>query len=259
MRNKKKYMIVLIAVILFGIIMFLLFGVNNIRGNQKSTTLIVGDDTVWYYAEKKWMHLTSSKSIHDLEWKKYQVYLDNQKVGDYYLWHDDKWYAFDDDKNAVPLNGELLAIKSNYSIPVLGGREENVEDSTYINQILSDNNLSLSSHFTVKYKVLFDIDSDGVEEEFYVISNVFALDFRPDTLFSIVFMVKDDTIYPIYQDISPNQSFNGCKPYFQSFLDLDEDQKYEFILSCGYYANEKRIDMLYHFDYDEFKIIISNS
>ncbi len=259
MGNKKKYIIAFIILVLFGVIMFLLLGVNNIRENQMSTTLIVGDNTIWHYSEKKWVHLTSAKSFHNLEWKQYHIYLDNKKYGDYYLWHDDKWYAFDSRKNAVPLKGELLAIKSNYDIPVEKGLEENVDDSEYINQVLSDYNLSLSSHFTSKYKVLFDFDSDGVEEEFYVISNVFALDFQPDTLFSIVFMVKDDTIYPIYQDISSNQSMNGCKPFFKSFLDLNEDQKYEFILSCGYYANEKQIDMLYHFDQEEFKIIISSS
>ena len=54
MGNKKKYIIAIIILVLFGIIMFLLFGVDNIRQNQKSTTLIVGDNTVWYYREKKW-------------------------------------------------------------------------------------------------------------------------------------------------------------------------------------------------------------
>ena len=73
------------------------------------------------------------------------------------------------------------------------------------------------------------------------------------------YMVKDDKIYSIYQDVAANSGFNGCKPYFQSFLDIDQDEKYEFILSCGYYSNARRSDMLYRLTDDEgFKIIISN-
>ena len=45
-----------------------------------------------------------------------------------------------------------------------------------------------------------------------------TLNFEPDVIFSVVIMVKDDTIYPIYTDFSENQSFNGCKPFFNTFM-----------------------------------------
>ena len=59
-------------------------------------------------------------------------------------------------------------------------------------------------------------------------------------------------------DISKNEVFNGCKPYFYSFLDIDMDRKSEFILSCSDYSVSKRVDMLYQFSDDNFKIAISN-
>ena len=106
--------------------------------------------------------------------------------------------------------------------------------------------------------VSFDFDNDGKDEDFYVISNVFPLDFEPEMSFSIVFMVKDNNIYYIYNDVSKNNFTNGCKPFFTSFLDADNDGTYEFILSCGRYSISEQIDMLYKYSDDEFKILISN-
>ena len=36
-------------------------------------------------------------------------------------------------------------------------------------------------------------------------------------------MIKDNSIYYIYKDISENRSYNGCKPYFNSFIDTNND------------------------------------
>ena len=89
-------------------------------------------------------------------------------------------------------------------------------------------------------------------------SNVFATDFTPNMIFSIVFMIKDNSIYYIYNDISETRSYNGCKPYFNSFIDVNNDNQYEFILSCGRFGSNDQIDMLYEFEENAFKIAISN-
>ena len=128
----------------------------------------------------------------------------------------------------------------------------------YINEVLKENNLSTSSKFTSIYKVNFDFDKDNQEEEFYIITNAFPFDFDPDKIFSIAFMVKSDIIYPIYTDISLNKGLNGCKPYYNTFLDVDNDNTYELILSCGKYSTTGRTDMLYKFKENNFKILISN-
>lgn len=258
MRNKKTYIILLLVLIVFFVVMFLIFGVNNIRQSKYDTTIIVGDNTVWTYSNNRWLDLKTRSSIEALNWKKYNLYVNNEKLGNYYLWHDDKWYAFDDDKNAVVLDGELLAYRANFPVSILKYTEENITDRTYVDYVLEENNLSLSSQFTSFYKTSVDFDSDGEAEEFYVISNAFPIDFDPEMIFSIVFMVKNDTVYYIYNDISENRSFNGCKPYFTSFLDTNNDNEYELILSCGRYSTAEAVNMLYKFEEDSFKIAISN-
>lgn len=258
MRDKKVYIVLLVILGVFFLVMFFTFGIGNIRQGKQSTTILIGDDTIWDYNKKKWLNLTTRSSIEKLAWKKFHVYLNNEEFGSYYLWHDDKWYAFDSKKNAVHLEGNFLAYRANYDMRILDFQEENIVDYTYVNTVLRENDLSISSQFTGSSKISIDFDDDGEKEDFYLISNAFPMDFEPEKIFSIVFMVKDEVIYYIYNDISDNRSFNGCKPYFTTFLDADNDNKLEFILSCGGYSTSKTVHMLYKYEQDAFKIVISN-
>lgn len=258
MKKNRRYIILIAILIIYIIIMIWWLGADNIKKVNNSTTILVGDNTVWNYSDKKWLNITNQTTVKEMDWKKFTVYLDNEKKGSYYLWHDDKWYLFDEDKNAVNATGKFLAYRSNYNIKVKNFTETTVSNDTYIKEVLIENNLSPSSEFTTQSMTLFDIDNDGIDERFYVISNVFALDFTPDTIFSIVFMVKDNKIYYIYNDISQNIGNNGCKPYLNSFIDVNEDDNYEIIVSCGKYSISEPVDMLYKFNKDEFKILISN-
>lgn len=258
MRDKKVYVVLLVILVVFFVVMFSVFGIQNINQEKYVSTIIVGDNTVWRYEKKRWLSYRNKSSLEQLSWKNYLVYDNNILKGTYSLWYDDKWYLFDDEKNAISIDGNFLAISSNYDMKVSEFLEEEVDDYTYVNYVLQENDLSTTSKFTSIYKVLFDIDGDSTLEEFYLLSNAFPLDFNPDYIFSIVFMVKNDTIYYIYNDISQNNSFNGCKPYFNSFLDTNNDGVYEFILSCGRYSAQETVDMLYEFSDDNFKILISN-
>jgi len=258
MRDKKVYIILFVVLIVFFVVMFLVFGVENINQSKYSTTILVGDNTIWTYKNKNWVNVNTKSSISKLNWKKYNVFLDNKSFGNYYLWHDDKWYAFDNSKNAVNLDGNFLAYQANFKMKILDFTQEEINDRTYVDAVLAENQISLSSQFTSSYKVSLDFDNDEKLEDFYLISNAFPLDFDPEKIFSIVFMVKNEKIYYIYNDVSENRSFNGCKPFFNSFLDTNNDKTYEFILSCGRYSVSEQIDMLYKFENDSFKIVISN-
>lgn len=257
MRSKKTYIIFLILLVLFFIVVFYFFGYDNYKTKKKKATLILGDNTIWSYNDKKWTSVEANEDIHKLDWKKYHIFMDGEKKGDYYLWHDDRWYAFDNNKNAVALQGELFAYQANYNIDIFQYEKEEITDDKYVLDVLADKEID-SSNFTSHFKVSFDFDNDGELEDFYVISNAFDDNYKSDTVFSIVFMVKNDKVYYIYEDISPNRIYNGCKPYFQAFLDTNEDGISEFILSCGRYSNLKRVDMLYQFVDNQFKILISN-
>ena len=258
MVKKKVYIILIAILVVFLVVMFAVFGTKNIKEEKVSEVLIVGDETVWKLYEKKWHNITYKSSLQDLSWKKYKVFENSQEVGNYYLWYSDKWYAFDDQKNAVKIDGEMFAYSANFDLKVNNFTTEEVDNYEFVNYVLESNGISTSSKFTSIYKIELDIDNDFNDETFYLISNAFPLDFEPEKSFSIAFMVKNDNIYYIYKDVTANKGFNGCKPYYNTFLDVDDDNVTELILSCSKYSVADRVDMLYKYEDDGFKIIISN-
>lgn len=258
MKKKKRYIVLLIILVIYIFVMFYWLGYDNLKKEKVETTILVGNNTVWTYSGKKWLNIEKRASVEELDWKEFTVYIDGEKLGNYHLWHDDKWYLFTKDKKALNYDGTLLGIRSNNKIKVQPFDTEEIIDYTYVYQVLKENDLSPSSQYTVNTKSLVDIDGDGKTEEFYLISNVFALEFNPDIIFSIVFMVKDGKVFTLYNDIDKSRGMNGCKPYLNSFLDIDEDNQYEVILSCGRYSNQEPVNMLYKLTKEGFKILISN-
>ena len=257
--NNKVYIVLLIILFVFFLVMFSLFGIENIKKEQYSATIIVGDTSVWKYQNEKWLNIRTKSSLEELSWKPYTIYSNKEEKGKYELWYNENhWYAFDEYRTAIPIEGTLFAYDSNYDLKITYPTEQQVTDYTYVYQILSQNNLDTDSRFSSIYKMSFDFDNDSIEEEFYSITNAFALDFYPEKVFSIAFMVKNNQIYEIYKDIRGNNYYDGCKPFYNTFLDINNDNIYEFILSCGKYSELEQIDMLYGWDGNGFKIIISN-
>lgn len=259
MKKKKRYVVILLILIAFTIGMYFAFGRENIAKSKDATTIIVGDSTIWNYSDNKWLNVTNSKTIESLNWLDYNVYLDNKKLGKYYLWNDgNKWFIFDASKKAINKEGTILAFRSNYDIKVKSFDLNPIRNYYHVNKVLKENKLSTSSVYTVSEEITIDLDSDGQNETLYFASNAFALDFNPEKVFSFVFMVKNSQIYPIYTDVDKNTGTNGCKPYLSAIMDIDNDNIYELVVSCGRYSVNKPVDMLYKFNGNEFKILITN-
>ena len=54
MVKNKIYIILIGIIVIFFVVMFLVFGTKNIKEENVSEILIVGDDSVWKYSDKKW-------------------------------------------------------------------------------------------------------------------------------------------------------------------------------------------------------------
>lgn len=255
----SRYKVITIILVVYLVVFFLIYGLSNIKNGQRKLTLLVGDNTVWDYSNRSWLNITREETLDSLNWQEYKVFLDNKYFGEYSMWYDDnKWYAFNSNKTAVKMEGELIAYKANYDLKIKEFETKENNNNTYVHQVLKDNNLSTSSQMTVNNVVNFDIDADGVEEQFYVISNAFASDFYPDTIFSIVFMVKEQKIYSMYTNIEKANYGNGCKPYIRTFLDINDDDKHELILTCAKYSVQEPEDMLFQLNKEKFDLLISN-
>lgn len=255
----KRYKVIAIILTVYLVGFFLVFGLSNMKDKNREITILVGDNTFWKYSNKTWLNITRKETIETLNWSEYKVYLDNKYFGEYSLWYDDnKWYAFKSDKKAVIMEGEFLAYRSNGDLKIREFETKENSNYTYVHQILKENNLPTSSKMTVNTVTSIDYDNDGIVEDFYVISNAFATDFYPEQIFSIVFMVKENQIYTLYTNIQKSNFGNGCKPYIRTFLDINDDDKHEIIVTCAQYSVQTPEDMLFQFSKDKFELRISN-
>ena len=260
MKNKKRYIVILVIIIIYVMCIFLLGEkTDSVKYKNDELTLIIGDSTIWKNNEGKWLNITEEKTIEELNWLDYNVYIDNKKIGNYYLWNDgEEWYIFDKNKKSVNKEGSLIAYQSTYDIKIKDFKTEDIRNYYNVQKILKENALDISSEFTVTTETTLDIDSDGNKETLYFISNAFPIDFNPSKIFSFVFMLKDGNIYKLYSSVENNTINNGCKPYLSAVLDIDHDDNYELVITCAEYSVMKPTVMLYKLIDEEFKILISN-
>ena len=257
MEKEKKVGIIIIVIILilFFVLFFFFGGVDSFKNRKDKSIILVGDKTYWEYKNKEFTNIKSN--ISSLYWKDYVVYIDNEKFGTYKLWHDDKWYLYNKNNEAVSYDGNFLAISSNYNIKPVDYTVHSVSKDKYINKVLSNYNIN-TDNFTVKNKIDIDIDNDNKKDSIYLISNVLPIDKYENYRFSIVFMVKNDIIYTVFSDVNNESNTRGCKPYIDAFIDVDNDNKLEIIMSCGGLITSNNNDYLFSFKDNKFTILISN-
>lgn len=257
-KGKFKYIVIIVILIIYGIVMYFAFGVDEARERKAATTILVGDSAIWNYSSRDWMRVNTPSLLSSLNWQKFKVYIDNQYFGNYLVWRDDKWYLFDDDKKAVSYQGNLFAYQADFNMEILDFTTTAITDYTYVQQVLKAHGLDTNSQYTLANLSKVDFDKDGILEDFYVVSNVFAIDFFPTKYFSFVFMVDNNKIYMLYEDVDVNDGVNGCKPSLYTVADFDNDKENELILTCAKYSNQVPLIMLYEFRDDAFEIEISN-
>ena len=62
-KGKLKYIVLIVILIVYGVVMYLAFGVNESKERAASTTLLVGDFTVWNYSSRDWMNIRIISNI----------------------------------------------------------------------------------------------------------------------------------------------------------------------------------------------------
>lgn len=260
MKKKGRYIVLLVILLIYFILMFFVYGKDYLKEEKITTKLILGNQTVWELRNRKWYLLSSRSQIDKLNWQKFNVYVNRENIGEYYLWNDDeKWYLFNENKEAYLYRGRLFAYQSNYDLRIKEFTTEKITDFKVVNEVLNENNIPTNQELTTASLVNIDIDNDKKEEQFYLVSNAFTESAnQPDNIFSIVFMVKENKKYILYNSIERNKGLNGCQPYINYVLDINDDKKHELILSCARYDLLPQLDMLYKFENNEFKILISN-
>ena len=258
-RNNIIIIFIIVLIVIYCLILFFFLGGSKRISKEKNDIVLIPDQsTMWTCSKNHWTNVTLDESLEKLNWLKYNVYIDDEKFGNYYMWYDNsKWYLFDKDRNSINYDGELFAYNSNYKIKVSKFKDNEINDFSYVEKMLKKkkvNSIDISE-YVVSSQIDIDVDNDGEKEAFYIISNS-NISSSNNNNFSIIFMVKDDKIYDIYSEIRDDTT---CLPYISKFIDVDEDNKLELIVGCDSLSVNGNKKFLYKFTKDnKYKIIVSN-
>ena len=264
-KNKKIVIVMLIVLAVYALIMFLVLGgTKTFKKTNSQITIIMGDNATFTYNGSFWTYVELETTYSKLNWLKYDVYENNELLGNYSMWHNDKWYVFDGDeehRTPVSVTEDFIALRADSSIKLTPFESNKITDYSYVNAVLDSYGIQ-ASYLTVDQVVTIDIDNDSIDENFYFISNSLPRENPENFNFTIVFMEKKGEIYNIYTDIQEMENSDGCKPFMRAVLDYDLDGEQEIIFACGGLSARKQKDYIYKFNHnntlDEFKLIVSN-
>jgi hypothetical protein len=264
-KNKKIIIIMLVVLAVYALIMFLVVGgTKKFNKTNNQITIIMGDNATFTYNGSFWTYVEFETTYDKLNWLKYDVYENNELLGNYSMWHNDKWYIFDGDeehRKPVTVTEDFIALRADTSIKLTPFESKKIVDYSYVNAVLDSYGIE-ASYLTVDEVVSIDIDNDSKDENIYFISNSLPLDNPENFNFTIVFMEKQGEIYRIFTDIQEMENSDGCKPFMRAVLDYDLDGEQEIIFACGGLSARQQKDYIYKFKHvnsvDEFKLVVSN-
>ena len=264
-KNKKIMIVMLIVLAVYALIMFLVLGgTKKFNRTNNQITIIMGDNATFTYNGSFWTYVEFETTYNKLNWLKYDVYENNELLGNYSMWHNDKWYVFDGDeehRTPVSVTEDFIALRADSSIKLTPFESNKITDYSYVNAVLDSYGIQ-ASYLTVDQVVTIDIDNDSIDENFYFISNSLPRENPENFNFTIVFMEKKGEIYRIFTDIQVMENSDGCKPFMRAVLDYDLDGEQEIIFACGGLSARKQKDYIYKFKHDnsvdEFKLVVSN-
>ena len=259
-KDKKAAIFILIFLIAGAIIFFLTIGVDLINSNEN--IIIIGDSGGFKKINNsRWVRINTRDELKSLSSNvsKFNIYVDNSYFGKYKLFYDDKWYLFKNGNTPVNYNGNMLALSGSIKYKIANFTTHDIEDKTYVNRVLKENNISEDSILTYSYYTDIDLNNDGVLERIYTISNKFPYEDIGSLSFSYIFMIKNDKIIYLYKNKEElDDVYSGCNPYISNLIDIDEDNKLEVIIGCSYYSVEGTKYNLYKFNGYMFKPLVSN-
>lgn len=261
-KNKKIGIILIIVLIVFALLMFILVGVGAFRRQKEKLYIVVDNDAMWVYKNEKWSTI-SVEDAKSYNWMAFDVYQGNSFFDRCYMMYtNNKWYIFDNSKNAVIPKEKVLAIGGNMNVSVIDFNTSSITDldNSYIKYVLNKYGIDDVVNFTNKEKISLDFDNDGKSEDLFVLSNIFPIGFSPKKSYNLIFLRDDDnSTYVVYKSISDfGSSYSGCKAYVSSIIDVDMDKNYEILVGCGYYSVGGVYNALYTFKDNKYQMLISN-
>ena len=168
----------------------------------------------------------------------FDVYINNEYKDKKYLSYSDDWYIFNENKDFLDYEGNILAVNTSLEYRNIGfvTSEFNEIDQSEITKVLNDKGITSNYNELKKSKIIFDINKDGMRDNIYFISNSFEENSSSNKAFSIGFVKyydKYEVFYEVIEDL--DSIFTISNPSLQNILEIDNHTY--LIVASEYYSN----------------------
>lgn len=249
---KKTYIFFLSVVIIFGIVMFIFFGVPELKKSKNITdnlNIIIGHDTFWSYDKKSGWNVKSKNITYGNQM--YNVYINSDYKGKYDIeLINDTFYYYDKNVNKTTYSGDLFAYSGGGSIIIKDDYDTSqitLDDIKYVNNLieeLKDTEISIFD-LTLNKKIAIDLDNDKKDEYIYILSNFGCENCKNSDYFSIVFIV-DNNKASLLSKSYDKTDYYGINFYdLEYILDINNDNNYEIVLSKSTFGNNKTYHQMF--------------
>lgn len=248
-KNVKWVVLVLIVIILY-VLFAIFFGKKETVSSNNY--LLIGNSLIWH--EKNGKMYQETKVSNDLLQQKFVVFDGINRVNvDNLKYSDQQWYFFDTNYKQLAANNYRVAYSGNLKIRLANYSLEFYDDNDdqYIEEVAEPESAEQFDRYRKTLnKVNFDFDGDGSIETLYTITST-ILDVVNYSFHSYMFLVDDDNV------ISQVQTTGSNPLLIEEVLDLDNDDKFEIVVSKGILDNPT-LDACYQiYKIDENKIKLS--
>ncbi len=212
-------------------------------------SIIVEPDTVYRFLENDSVSLYNKLELNASVGQNYSIYENANYLGDYNITYNDKWYIYDNNKNFVNYEGNIVVLKGDVKPNVLSFLEtqQNDTDKNIITNYL--NNLNISYNYDELYKIKYIVN----QETFYVVSNSLLYERDYNYAFTFIFKYKNNKYYEIYKVLNEDtDTFNVCKP---ALINVFNYKKNYYIFKCDYHIGTGYQYMLFDDNNDKFSLV----
>ena len=255
--SKMKYVVLAAIMIGFIILVFLLTG-NEEEYDYVNVhdypIIVLSNNAAWFYRDNMWSDIDIDV-FDQSDRNRFQLFENNQYIGDFVLFYQDffeEWFIFDHNNNRVHLTGRMFATSIDSGIIV---RELNRESILNQNQLVE--------HVLNEQGLPIDYDSMAITRtrvqelnaDIYVVSSMNPLYSIETRVFDLVFMVRDNKVITIYEQIVTGND-NQCISSIDSIFVFENDV--HLVIECNDFTQGGNRQTLYRFNGNEFDKIISS-
>lgn len=226
------------------------------KSDDNNLTLIFNPNIKVSYDGKNFKNATNKVFANN----KFDLYENNNLMGNYYVTFNDKLYFYDEDRNFYNPTGDITAISGNinYEIKEITKADLSLEDFNIKNKVLSEKNITSKASFNFN-KYIADIDNDNVLEKIYTLDNAFLEDiYGESNAYAYVFVYDDDKINYIYEYRDKiDEVLKMCSPNIRNIIDIDKNNVNEIFISCSYYSHIGSCMEIYQIKNNKYKKVLN--